>query len=74
MNFFGHLTGHFYDKSGGMQSFGPANTTVGAALVLAKNAYAQKFGVDSGGMGSDTLEEFIIHGDPAFNPYEPNSG
>ena len=26
-------------------------------------------------MPSDyTVEEFIIHGDPAFNPYEPNHG
>ena len=73
MNFFGHLTGHFYDKSGSMQSFGPSNTTVGAAMVLAKNSYVQKFGVDAGAENSDTLEEFIIHGDPAFNPYEPNN-
>ena len=21
---------------------------------------------------SDTVEEFNVHGDPAFNPYEPN--
>jgi hypothetical protein len=72
MNFYGHLTGYFYDKSGGMQSFNPQDTTVGCAMVLAKNNYVQKFGVDSGGVDSDTLEEFIIHGDPAFNPYEPN--
>ena len=72
MNFYGHLTGYFYNKNGGMQSFTPADTSVGVALVLAKNTYIQKFGVDSGGMDSDTLEEFIIHGDPAFNPYEPN--
>jgi hypothetical protein len=73
MNFFGHLTGHFYDKGGSMQSFTPSDTTVGAALVLAKNAYVQKFGIDSGAAQSDTLEEFIIHGDPAFNPYEPDN-
>jgi len=72
MNFYGHLVGYFYDKSGSMQGFEPSDTTVGAAMVLSKNAYVQKFGVDAGGIESDTLEEFIIHGDPAFNPYEPN--
>ncbi len=72
MNFYGHLTGYFYDKSGSMQGFNPQDTTVGAAMVLAKNNYVQKFGVDAGAEDSDTLEEFIIHGDPAFNPYEPN--
>lgn len=72
MNFYAHLTGYIYDKNGGLQGFEPSDTTVGAAMVLAKNTYIQKFGVDAGGVDSDTLEEFIIHGDPAFNPYEPN--
>jgi hypothetical protein len=25
-------------------------------------------------VNDDTVEEFVIHGDPAFNPYEPNHG
>jgi len=72
MNFYAHLTGYIYDKGGGLQGFEPSDTTAGVAMVLAKNTYIQKFGVDAGGVDSDTLEEFIIHGDPAFNPYEPN--
>lgn len=69
--FYGHLTGHMYNKAGGMSSFGPADLTTGQALLLAKNEYVQQDGSDGHGSVDDTTEEFILHGDPAFNPYEP---
>jgi hypothetical protein len=72
LHFYAHLTGYLYDKDGGLQGFEPSDTTTGVAMMLAKNDYAISQGVDFGGSDSDTLEEFIIHGDPAFNPYEPN--
>jgi hypothetical protein len=72
LHFYGHLTGYIYDKDGGLQGFGPEDTTTGVGLMLAKNFYVENVGLDGGGSDSDTVEEFILHGDPAFNPYEPN--
>ena len=69
---YGYLTGYLYDKSGGLQSSGVGDLTMGAALMMAKNDYSSSEGSDSGGAVDDTLEEFNLHGDPAFNPYEPN--
>jgi hypothetical protein len=50
----------------------PADTTVGVALMLAKNEYIAMEGSDEGGYNDDTYIEVFIHGDPAFNPYTPN--
>ncbi len=72
MYFYAHLTGKLYDKAGGMISFEPGDLTTGQALMLAKNGFVESEGSDGGGVNDDTLEEFILHGDPAFNPYEPN--
>ena len=74
MHFFGHLTGYIYDKNGGLQGYTPGDTTVGTSLMLTKNDYVARFGADSGGINSDTVEEFIVHGDPAFKPYVPQYG
>ena len=70
--FYGYLTGYRYDKSGGLQGIEPSDVSLGTALMLAKNAYVRSQGTDKGGANDDTIEEFILHGDPAFNPYEPN--
>jgi len=72
LHFYGHMTGYIYDKDGGLQGFGPEDTSTGVGLMLAKNHYVENVGLDGGGAHSDTVEEFILHGDPAFNPYEPN--
>ena len=70
--YYGHLTGYIYNKAGGLQSEGVGDLTVGAALMKAKTDYSASEGSDNQGSGDDTLEEFNLHGDPAFNPYEPN--
>ena len=38
----------------------------------AKTQYVLKEGSDGGGANDDTFNEFIVIGDPAFNPYTPN--
>ncbi len=70
--FFGYLTGYVYNKDGGLVSEGIGDLTVARALLLAKNKYVQDCGTDGGGAHDDTVEEFNLFGDPAFNPYEPN--
>jgi len=74
LHFWAHLTGYIYNKSGGLTGVTPADTSVGVAMTLARNAFVASQGTDGGGSNDDTFEEFIIHGDPAFNPYEPNHG
>ncbi|MDI6855562.1 MAG: hypothetical protein QMD21_02095 [Candidatus Thermoplasmatota archaeon] len=72
-HFYGHLCGYLYDKSqGGYVKVEQANTTVGAALMLAKNFFIKDQGTDGGGCNDDTYEAVFVHGDPAFNPYTPN--
>ncbi len=70
--FYGYLTGYVYNRHGGLTSEGVSDLSVGAALMMAKNYFVKENGSDGGGAGDDTVEEFNIHGDPAFNPYEPN--
>ena len=48
--------------------------SIGEAFMRAKNTFIGNEGSDNGGTNDDTIEEFNIHGDPAFNPYEPNHG
>ncbi|MEW6070494.1 MAG: hypothetical protein AB1485_07755, partial [Candidatus Thermoplasmatota archaeon] len=75
LHFYGHLCGYLYDKSqGGIVEVEQANTTVGVALMLAKNFFIENQGTDGGGPNDDTYEAVFIHGDPAFNPYTPNFG
>lgn len=71
---YGYLTGGIiYDKENPtVVSMEYENVTIGGALMLAKNKYIEDKGSDGGGPGDDTIEEFNIMGDPAFNPYEPN--
>lgn len=69
--FYGYLTGYVYDRNGGLQSEGIGDLSVGAALMMAKNDFITEQGSDGGGPDDDTAEEFNLHGDPAFNPYEP---
>ncbi len=45
----------------------------GTALKLANSDYTRLEGNDGGSYNCDTVEEFNLHGDPAFNPYEPNN-
>ena len=70
--FYGHLTGYVYDKSDDMTDYQPSNLSVGAAFMLARNEFMESEGTDGGGVNDDTYEEFLLHGDPAFNPYETN--
>jgi hypothetical protein len=49
-----------------------ADLPVGAALMLAKNEFILTQGTDSGSHNDDTYEAILLHGDPAFNTYEPN--
>jgi len=69
---YGYLTGYVYNKRGGLVSQDVGNLNMGAALMMAKNKYVMDCGTDGGGPNDDTLEEFNLYGDPAFNPYEPN--
>ncbi|MDD5503133.1 MAG: C25 family cysteine peptidase, partial [Candidatus Thermoplasmatota archaeon] len=49
------------------------NLPMGIAMKNAKNAYAEQYGAT--GTHEYTLKEFVLYGDPAFNPYEPcNNG
>ena len=71
----GYLTGGIsYDKEnpGDITPMEYEDVTIGGALMLAKNKYVEDKGSDGGGAHDDTIEEFNIMGDPAFNPYEPN--
>jgi len=70
--FYGHLTGYMYDKQGSLVMQGQGDLTVGQSLALAKNLYAQNEDCSPGSANADTIGEFNLHGDPAFNPYEPN--
>jgi hypothetical protein len=70
--FYGGLTGYKYDKSGSLISESAGDLSVGAALALAKNSFVQGEDYEPGNENADTIEEFNLHGDPAFNPYEPN--
>ena len=75
MYMYAHLTGYIYNKAGGLLSgYNPSDMTIGQALCMAKNEYVVSQGTDAGNVNDDTVEEFVIHGDPAFNPYEPNHG
>ncbi|UCH89814.1 MAG: hypothetical protein JSV49_03990, partial [Thermoplasmata archaeon] len=69
---YGYLTGYVYNKEGGLISSDIGDLSVGTALMLAKNKYVEECGTDGGGAHDDTVEEFHVLGDPAFNPYEPN--
>lgn len=70
---YGHLVGNVYDKSNdNFLEYLPEDTSIGHALMLAKNEYIESEGSDNGGPHDDTLNEFQLVGDPAFNPYEPN--
>ena len=42
-------------------------------MKLANSDYTRLEGNDGGSYNCDTVEEFNLHGDPAFNPYEPNN-
>ncbi|MCD6383547.1 MAG: hypothetical protein J7L88_03705 [Thermoplasmata archaeon] len=70
--FYGYLTGYVYNREGGLIFEGVGDLTVGEALMNAKNLYSLTTDFSAGDENADTLEEFNLHGDPAFNPYEPN--
>ena len=70
--FYGYLTGYMYDKSGSLIFEGDGDKTVGQAFSMAKNDYIKNDGYGEGDARADTIEEFNLHGDPAFNPYEPD--
>jgi len=74
LHFFGYMCGYRYDKSGGMTGLSISNVDTGTALMLAKTDYMRSEGNDGGMYNCDTVEEFNLHGDPAFNPYEPAHG
>ena len=67
------LTGFIYNKDSGLtDGYSVGNVSMGYALMHARNAYLlHEGGTDGGGTTCDTVEEFNLHGDPAFNPYEP---
>jgi len=71
---YAHMCGWLYDKSqGGIIVEEPiSDLSTGAALMLAKNTFIAGEGTDGGAENDDTYEEVLLHGDPAFNPYEPN--
>jgi len=69
--FYSYITGFRYDKQDGLFSEVTGDLTLGQALSLAKNDYISANPPDNGGPQSDTAEEFNLHGDPAFNPFEP---
>ncbi len=62
--------GVFYDKEAGETHMPYEDLSSGLALMLAKNNYVQNKG--DAGVDMTTYVEFMHHGDPAFNPYEPN--
>lgn len=70
--FYGYLTGYVYDRQGGLLFEGVGDLTVGEPLMNAKNIYSLTTDFTAGDADADTLEEINLHGDPAFNPYEPN--
>lgn len=74
---YGHLTGKLYNKtleSGEMvfQDVTPQDVSTGVAFMLARNEFIVSEGTDGSDVNDDTYEEVLLHGDPAFNPYEPN--
>jgi len=71
---YANLLGYIYDKTNddGVIDNNFEDLTMGFALMDAKNKYIRDVGTDNGGPDSDTINEFMLHGDPAFNPYEPN--
>lgn len=74
LHFFGYMCGYRYDKNGGMTGLSISNVDTGTALMLAKTDFMRSEGNDGGTYNCDTVEEFNLHGDPAFNPYEPAHG
>ncbi len=74
LNMYANLLGYIYDKTNedGIIANNFEDLTTGYALMDAKNKYIRDVGTDNGGPDSDTINEFILQGDPAFNPYEPN--
>ncbi len=71
--YYAFLTGGvYYDKQAGELYMPYENLTIGQGFLAAKNKYIEDEGTDGGGPNSDTIEEFNLYGDPAFNPYEPN--
>ncbi|MCI0497526.1 MAG: C25 family cysteine peptidase [Thermoplasmata archaeon] len=69
----GNHLGYIYDKTNDqIIANNLEDLTAGFALMDAKNKYIRDIGTDGGGPDDDTINEFILHGDPAFNPYEPN--
>ncbi|HID73509.1 MAG TPA: hypothetical protein EYP43_00500 [Thermoplasmata archaeon] len=70
---YGNLLGYIYDKTNDqIVRNNLEDLSMGFALMDAKNKYIRDKGTDGGGPNDDTINEFILHGDPAFNPYEPN--
>jgi hypothetical protein len=69
---YAHLTGYLYDKHGSLIKEKAGDATIGTALMLAKNDYLASQGSDNSGYSDDIITEYILYGDPAFNPYEPN--
>ncbi|MEW6070350.1 MAG: C25 family cysteine peptidase, partial [Candidatus Thermoplasmatota archaeon] len=70
---YGYMCGKLYDNTQGIVTDAePNNLPTGAALILAKNNFIVSQGTDGGAYNDDTYEEVLLHGDPAFNPYEPN--
>jgi len=72
--YYAGLTGYIYNKDTGLvDGWEYSDLTIGYSLMLAKNLYIEdEGGYDSGGTTADTFEEFILHGDPMFNPYTPD--
>jgi len=74
LHMYAGLTGYLYNKASGLvDGYDIEDATIGYALMNAKNQYiVLDGGADNGGTTCDTFEEFVLHGDPMFNPYEPN--
>ena len=72
--FYGYMCGYRYDKGGGMTGLSISNVDTGTAMMLAKTDFMEHEGNDMGAYNCDTVEEFNLHGDPAFNPFEPQHG
>jgi len=68
---YGYMTGYKYDRNGGLITDDGSDLPMGAALMMAKNKYTEAYGATTDAH-ADTVEEFYLFGDPAFNPYEPN--
>jgi len=71
---YGYLTGNMYDKDNGFIYECEGDKTIGWAFMQGKTDYIMTVGLDGAGAHADTIEEFNLFGDPAFNPYIPNEG